>query len=105
MNFLIALCFALIVIIFIVFLIRLFSEHNTMISDFGDDQSTVTTTTTTTVDTATNPSNFPQLRKQYKSNGQPFCVDPVDGIEWLLNTTDDCYEDANGVWWKLVEAA
>ena len=73
---------------------------------------TTTTTTTTVVDTAAGGTNsytglnvngFPivgMLTKQM-DGAQPFVIDPVDGVKWMLNTTDDLYEDAEGKWWGL----
>lgn len=72
-----------------------------------------TTTTTTTVDngavggtnnyTGLNVNGFPivgMITKQW-DGAQPYVLDPVDGAKWMLNTTDDLYEDAEGKWWGL----
>lgn len=110
-NFLLAVLLILAVVIFTVYLIRLFQEHNAMISSFDDDE-TVTTTTTTTTTTVTEDvptsqvtiDDLEPLTRFYKPSGQPYCIDPVDGTEWMLNTKDDMYEDASDKWWRLVDA-
>lgn len=84
--------------------------------DDGVDEEvvTTTTTTTTTVDngiavggtnnyTGLNVNGFPivgMITKQWEGT-QPYVIDPVDGVKWMLNTTDDLYEDAEGKWWGL----
>jgi hypothetical protein len=66
------------------------------------DEETVTTTTTTTTTVQPTIDQLPTLKRQFKENGQPFVIDPVDGAEWMLNTNDDMYEDAADKWWRLV---
>lgn len=78
---------------------------------YDDEVVTTTTTTTTTVDgaggtngyTGLNVNGFPivgMLPKKF-DGAQPYVLDPVDGVKWMLNTTDDLYEDAEGKWWGL----
>lgn len=100
MNFLVALCLVLILGILITLLIRALSNQNTMTSDVEHEVESTTTTTTHTAATV-NVADLPPLARMHKENGQPFCVDPVDGGEWMLNTNDDIYEDASGKWWRL----
>lgn len=110
-NFLIAVALILFVAILIVHIVRMFNESNAMINSFEDEVETTTTTTTTTTtvveDTApaapvVTIDDLPTLERKFKENGQPYCIDPVDGDEWMLNTNDDMYQDAKDNWWKLV---
>lgn len=77
-----------------------------------DDEvvTTHTTVTTTTVETPTvveTPTHWlppvyaGDLKREFDGK-QPFVIDPVDGEKWMLNTTDDQYEDAAGKMWRLV---
>lgn len=105
-NFLIAVAIILFIAILIIHLVRIMNEHH-YIDNLADDEVTTTTTTTTTTTVAETPApvtvdQLPELKRQAKPNGQPFCIDPVDGDEWMLNTNDDMYEDASGKWWRLV---
>ncbi len=105
-NFLIAVALILFVIILITYLVRLMNEPTYF--DDGFEEETVTTTTTTTTTTVVEEpavvtvDQLPPLKRKFKENGQPFCIDPADNTEWMLNTNDDMYEDASGKWWKLV---
>lgn len=81
---------------------------------YNDYDEEVVTTHTTTTTTTTTDNSMPQhtgisingfpvvgmLTKQWEG-AQPFVIDPVDGVKWMLNTTDDIYEDASGKWWGL----
>lgn len=102
-------------ILFIIFImtliIRACMEPVVYIDD-GEDEvtTTTTTTTTTTYDEPVQPP-APQeplrtfvgnLQRQREENGQPYVMDPVDNVKWMLNTTDTWYEDANGRFWNLV---
>lgn len=83
--------------------------------DDGVDEEIVTTTTTTTTTTTDgvgvtnnytglNINGFPvvgMLTRLFDDNRQPYVIDPVDGVKWMLNTSDDIYEDAAGKWWGL----
>lgn len=107
MNFLSAFCIFLLIAIFIVWLIKTLNEDTAMLHDIDDVTETTTTTTTTTVQhdeaqAAPSVDSLPPLDRQFKANGQPFCIDPADGAEWMLNTTDDIYQDANDKWYRLV---
>lgn len=100
-NFLIAVALILFVIILVTFLVRIMNES--VYFDDGVEEETITTTTTVveeppiiTVD------QLPPLERKFKENGQPFCIDPADNTEWMLNTKNDMYEDASGKWWKLI---
>ena len=86
----ITLAFFLVLFILILLMIYLVQD------DFVDEETIVTTTTTTqsTVYQQT-------LARQFEPNGQPFVIDPVDGLKFYVNTTDDLYEDANGFIWNL----
>jgi len=104
-NFLIAVALILFVIILVTFLVRIMNE--TVYFDGGVEEETITTTTTTTTTVVEEPpiitiDQLPPLERKFKENGQPFCIDPADNTEWLLNTYDDMYEDASGKWWKLI---
>ena len=109
-NFLIAVTLVLFVIILIVYLVRIMNENIYLSPDFDDEVVTTTTTTTTTTVTEDAPvqtctiDDLEPLTRFFKENGQPFCIDPVDGTEWILNTKDDMYEDAGDKWWRLVDA-
>ena len=110
-----ALLITFFVLLFLVFIVALVRGSNMY---WWDDEvvetHTTTTTTTTTVDngsavggtnayTGLNINGFPivgMLTKQMDGT-QPFVIDPVDGVKWMLNTTDDLYEDAEGKWWGL----
>ena len=108
-NFLAAIALLLVVAILIVYLIDnwirpMFIYHDDLID------STTTTTTVTSVSTEHSQNKsvkdwvntLPDLKRQFKENGQPFVTDPVDGTDWMLNTNDDIYQDANDRWWRLV---
>lgn len=110
-NFLIAVALILFVIILIVYLVRIMNENVYINSDFDEEvETTTTTTTTTTTVTEDAPvqtctiDDLPPLARFFKPNGQPYCIDPVDGTEWILNTKDDMYEDAGDTWHRLVDA-
>lgn len=109
MSALISVILILVVLIILVSIIR--SYHVGPWYDYEDEVTTTTTTTTTTVvdtpavpaTTGLNINGFPivgMLTKQM-DGVQPFVIDPVDGAKWMLNTTDDLYEDAEGKWWGL----
>lgn len=105
-NFLIAVALILFVIILIVYLVRIMNAN---VYDDGFEEETVTTTTTTTTTTVVEEQpavvtvdQLPPLERKFKENGQPYCIDPADGTEWMLNTTDDMYQDAADRWYKLV---
>jgi hypothetical protein len=106
-NFLIAVALILFVIILITYLVRLMNEPTYFDDDVEETITTTTTTTTTVVEEPTvaavvTVDQLPSLERKFKENGQPFCIDPADNTEWMLNTNDDMYEDASGKWWKLV---
>jgi len=108
-NFLIAVALILFVIILIVYLVRIMNEP-VIYGDIADEETTTTTTTTVTTTTTEEPvamtvtvDQLPPLERHFKDNGQPYCIDPVDKGEWMLNTNDDMYEDASGKWWRLVD--
>lgn len=89
----ITLAFFLVLFILILLMIYLVQD------DFVDEETIVTTTTTTTT---TQGAVYQQtLARQFEPNGQPFVIDPVDGLKIYVNTTDDLYEDANGFIWNL----
>lgn len=108
-NFLLAVALILFVAILVVYLVRIMNEP-VMYGDIADE-TTTTTTTTTVTESVSEPqvtrtiADLPPLTRQFKPNGQPFVVDPVDHTEWMLNTNDDMYEDAADQWWRLVDAA
>lgn len=102
-NFLVATLLFLVVCIFLVFLYRAITAPMPMYN--SDEETTVTTTTTTTTVVQPTIDQLPTLERHFKSNGQPYVIDPVDGAEWMLNTNDDMYEDANDKWWRLVDPA
>ena len=107
-NFLIAVALVLFIAILFIYIFRALTAPAPMYTQHDDDVEVTTTTTTTTVteDVATRTVNdLPPLERHFKSNGQPFCIDPVDGDEWMLNTNDDMYEDAKGNWYRLVDPA
>jgi hypothetical protein len=112
MSSLIALFFILFILIVLVAIIRS-SNMYWWDNDEIVETHTTTTTTTTTVDngavggtnnyTGLNVNGFPivgMITKQW-DGAQPYVLDPVDGVKWMLNTTDDLYEDAEGKWWGL----
>ena len=104
-NFLLAVALILFVIILIVYLVRIMNEN--IYDDEVEETTTVTTTTTTTVveePAVVTVDQLPPLERKFKENGQPYCIDPADGTEWMLNTTDDIYQDAADRWYKLVDA-
>lgn len=107
-NFLVAVALIIFVIILIVYLVRIMNENVYLSPDFEDEVTTTTTTTTTTVTEPVVQSctidDLEPLTRFFKPNGQPYCIDPVDGTEWMLNTNDDMYEDAGDKWWRLVDA-
>lgn len=95
----------LIFIIIMVLFVRAFIDPVVVYDDMGDEEiTTTTTTTTTTYETSQEPQRtfVGNLKKQLEANGQPFVMDPVDNMKWMLNTTDTWYEDANGCFWNLV---
>lgn len=104
-NFLLAVTLILFVIILIVYLVRIMNE-NIYLDDEVEETTTVTTTTTTTTvveePAVVTVDQLPPLERKFKENGQPYCIDPADGTEWMLNTTDDMYQDAADRWYKLV---
>lgn len=102
-NFLLAVALILFVIILIVYLVRIMNEN--IYDDEVEETTTVTTTTTTTVveQPVVTIDHLPVLERKFKENGQPFCIDPADKSEWMLNTNDDMYEDAHGNWWRLID--
>ena len=109
-NFLLAIALILFVVILIVYLVRIMNENIYISSDFDEEvETTTTTTTTTTTVTEDVPEkqvtidDLPALTRFFKPHGQPYCIDPVDGTEWMLNTKDDMYEDAGDKWWRLVD--
>ena len=87
----------LLAVLFVVILIKAIM----CINDYWDDEVVTTTTTTTTTYTDNTRLTTGRLTRNWE-NGQPYVLDPVDGVKWYLNTTDDMYEDANGRWWDLV---
>ena len=105
-NFLVATLLFLVVCMFLVFLYRAITAPTPM---YTPEEETVTTTTYTTTTTEAPVSmtvtvdQLPTLERHFKDNGQPYCIDPADKGEWMLNTNDDMYEDANGKWWRLVD--
>ena len=108
-NFLIAVALVLFVIILIVYLVRIMNENIYISPDFDEEVETTTTTTTTTTTVTEDVvsctiDDLPPLARFFKANGQPYCIDPVDGTEWILNTKDDMYEDASDKWHRLVDA-
>lgn len=108
-NFLLAIALILFVIILVIYVVRIMNENYVINSDFDDEVETTTTTTTTTVtesvaEKQVTIDDLEPLTRFFKPNGQPYCIDPVDGTEWMLNTNDDMYEDAGDKWWRLVDA-
>ena len=109
MTTLLVIFFVLLFIVFIVALVR--SHPMPWFNDYDEEVVTTTTTTTTTTDavggtnsyTGLNVNGFPivgMLTKQW-DGAVPYVIDPIDGVKWMLNTTDDLYEDAEGKWWGL----
>lgn len=104
-NFLIAVALILFIAILFIYIFRALTAPAPMYHS-DEEETVVTTTTTVTENVATRTINdLPPLERHFKSNGQPFCIDPVDGDEWMLNTNDDMYEDAKGNWYRLVDPA
>jgi hypothetical protein len=108
-NFLLAVALILFVIILIIYLVRIMNANYSInhVADFEDEVVTTTTTTTTVTEPVAHSCTIDDLEpltRFFKPNGQPYCIDPVDGTEWILNTKDDMYEDAGDKWWRLVDA-
>ena len=107
-NFLLAFALILFIAILVIYIVRIIREPAPM---YTPEEETVTTTTYTTTTTEAPVSmtvtvdQLPTLERHFKENGQPYCIDPADKGEWMLNTNDDMYEDANGKWWRLVDPA
>lgn len=97
------------VLICLILIVAFVRGYNTVYyNDFDDEVVTRTTVTTTTtndvpVTTGLNINGFPivGMLTKHMDGIQPYVLDPVDGAKWMLNTTDDLYEDAEGKWWGL----
>ena len=98
------------VLLFAIILVALFRSSPVYYNDFDDEIVTTTTTTTTTTDNGivntniglnVNGTPVVGMLQRQMDGVQPFVIDPVDGVKWMLNTTDDIYEDASGKWWGL----
>lgn len=71
--------------------------------DVNDEETVTTTTVTKTTTTDDNNQQYVivgTLTRQWRDN-RPYVIDPVDGLEIFLSTTDDMYEDAAGKIWSL----
>lgn len=68
---------------------------------YEEDEYEETTTTVTHEEDREEIKVVGNVTKLYKGK-QPYVIDPADGEDIFVNSTDDLYEDAIGRVWKLV---